>query len=117
MLQLMMRATIHQQYAEHSCNVGLTEAEKREDEKNEKAMIDICNPFGITPVFQADPRGATVKLKVPGGRTDDMGREGICVPVFQDEETSELILDEDTTDLAEALIDGSEFDEDDDDNE
>jgi hypothetical protein len=35
------------------------------------------------PVFQGDPRGATVKLRMdPGFKHlhDDMGREGICVP-------------------------------------
>jgi hypothetical protein len=34
----------------------------------------------IEPVFGGDPRGATIKLKMPDGRTDDWGREGICVP-------------------------------------
>lgn len=32
------------------------------------------------PVFQGDPRGACVKLKVPSGRTDDGNHEGVCVP-------------------------------------
>lgn len=31
------------------------------------------------PIFQYDPRGATVKLAVPDGFTDDWGREGICL--------------------------------------
>jgi len=34
----------------------------------------------FVPIFQGDPRGACVKLKVPSGKTDDMGREGMCVP-------------------------------------
>ena len=38
-------------------------------------------PFNVTPVFQGDPRGCCVKLKVPSGRTDDGNREGLCVPV------------------------------------
>lgn len=37
-------------------------------------------PFNVTPVFQGDPRGACVKLRVPSGRTDDWGQTGICVP-------------------------------------
>jgi hypothetical protein len=37
-------------------------------------------PYGITPIFQGDPRGAVVKLRVPSGYTNDMGREGVCVP-------------------------------------
>lgn len=35
-------------------------------------------PF--VPVFSGDPRGACVKLRVPSGKTDDLAREGICVP-------------------------------------
>lgn len=38
-------------------------------------------PFGVTPDFQGDPRGCTVKLRVPSGRTDDGARIGLCVPV------------------------------------
>lgn len=34
----------------------------------------------FVPIFGGDPRGACVKLKVPSGKTDDIGREGICVP-------------------------------------
>ena len=37
-------------------------------------------PFRVTPDFSGDPRGCTVKLAVPSGRTDDWGRTGICVP-------------------------------------
>lgn len=32
------------------------------------------------PLFQNDPRGAVLKIRVPDGFTDDWGREGICVP-------------------------------------
>lgn len=32
------------------------------------------------PVFFNDPRGAVLKIRVPSGYTNDMGREGICVP-------------------------------------
>lgn len=37
-------------------------------------------PFRVTPDFSGDPRGCTVKLVVPSGRTDDWGRTGLCVP-------------------------------------
>jgi len=30
--------------------------------------------------FQGDPRGAVVKLAVPSGAYDDLGKEGLCVP-------------------------------------
>lgn len=37
-------------------------------------------PYNIAPIFQGDPRGCVLKLKVPSGTTNDWGREGICVP-------------------------------------
>ena len=48
-------------------------------EKNIKAL---CQEFPeqVEPIFQGDPRGATIKLKVPSGRTEDWGQVGICVP-------------------------------------
>lgn len=39
-----------------------------------------CHWRRFAPIFDGDPRGACVKLKVPSGRTDDGGRTGICVP-------------------------------------
>lgn len=37
------------------------------------------------PVFkvitQGDPRGCVLKIAVPSGKTNDWGREGICIPV------------------------------------
>ena len=35
---------------------------------------------GFGAVFSGDPRGTTVKITLPSGKTNDMGREGICVP-------------------------------------
>ena len=40
----------------------------------------ILAPFHVTPIFGGDPRGCCVKLRVPSGRTDDGGNEGLCVP-------------------------------------
>ena len=40
----------------------------------------LCGRLGIIPKFQGDPRGACVQLTVPSGKTDDMGRTGVCVP-------------------------------------
>ena len=40
----------------------------------------LCQRHGLTPIFDGDPRGAVLKLKVPSGRTNDGGREGVCVP-------------------------------------
>lgn len=42
------------------------------------AVAELGERFGV--VFQGDPRGATVKLTVPSGYTNDWGNEGVCVP-------------------------------------
>lgn len=35
---------------------------------------------GTSAVFNGDPRGPALLLRVPSGRTDDWGQRGICVP-------------------------------------
>jgi len=39
-----------------------------------------CNAYNLTPIFQGDPRGHVLMVKVPSGRTNDSGHTGICVP-------------------------------------
>ena len=56
-----------------------TEKREAQLEKRIRAIVaELGDGFGV--VFQGDPRGCTVKLTVPSGRTNDWGREGICVP-------------------------------------
>ncbi len=56
-----------------------TEKWESQLEKRIRAIVADMGPgFGV--VFQGDPRGCTVKVTVPSGRTNDWGREGICVP-------------------------------------
>lgn len=43
-------------------------------------IIALLAPYNVTPVFNGDPRGPAILLKVPSGRTDDWGQRGICVP-------------------------------------
>lgn len=55
--------------------------EKREQqlEKRIRAIVaELGQGFGV--IFSGDPRGNTVKIVLPSGRTNDMGREGYCVP-------------------------------------
>jgi hypothetical protein len=55
--------------------------EKKESllESRMRAIVaELGSGFGVT--FNGDPRGSTVKVTVPSGRTNDWGREGICVP-------------------------------------
>jgi hypothetical protein len=46
----------------------------------EQIITKICLENGLKPVFSGDPRGCTVKVVVPSGKTNDWGKEGICVP-------------------------------------
>lgn len=51
------------------------------DCRAEDAITALCAEFeGVTPIFSGDPRGATVKIKVPSGYSNSWGGEGICVP-------------------------------------
>jgi hypothetical protein len=58
-----------------------TWVEKR-DKQIEHRITEICRELGegFSPVFSGDPRGCTVKIKVPSGRTNDWSKEGVCVP-------------------------------------
>ena len=55
--------------------------EKRESqiEKRLTVLAAQLGP-GFAVVFQGDPRGVTVKLTLPSGKTNDFGREAFCVP-------------------------------------
>mgnify|MGYP001567908682 CR=1 FL=1 len=46
----------------------------------EYKMRETLKRYGMVPVFAGNPRGAVFKVKVPSGRTNDWGREGVCVP-------------------------------------
>ena len=81
---LMRLSATYLRLQENFCNVDMTEIQEKAHEakesRTEKRIVGICKPYGITPVFSGDPRGATVKLKVPSGHTNDWGETGICVP-------------------------------------
>jgi hypothetical protein len=64
---------------ERACNESVPE---NHDAKCEARIRAHCESIGAgcVPVFSGDPRGATVKLRVPSGRTNDWGATGICVP-------------------------------------
>lgn len=41
---------------------------------------DCCGHVTFEPVFQGDPRGCCVRVRVPSGKYDSMHGDGICVP-------------------------------------
>ena len=84
--KLMGLAKTHCRYQVMQCGDGSPNqeancryAEERE-EALEKRIEKLCKKYGTEAVFSGDPRGCTVKVAVPSGNTDDMGREGLCVP-------------------------------------
>lgn len=81
---LSMACGEYKRLQEIACNISLTPEEQEaitaHEQNVEKGIRELLSPYNVVPVFQGDPRGATVKLQVPSGRTNDWGREGICVP-------------------------------------
>lgn len=75
--QLVRAARLHHRLQERACNEQVPEDH---DVPCERRITAICQAIGCSPLFSGDPRGATVKLKVPSGRTNDWGNTGICVP-------------------------------------
>ncbi len=76
--QLIKLAKRHLRLQEKACNEQVAEDH---DYNCEQSIRKLCGQLpGLSPIFSGDPRGATVKLKVPSGRTNDWGAIGICIP-------------------------------------
>ena len=55
------------------------EKKEQQVEKRVRAIVaELGAGFGV--IFSGDPRGNTIKVTVPSGKTNDCGREGIRVP-------------------------------------
>jgi hypothetical protein len=80
-LQRLMRyGSTHHRLMEEYCNDGQSPLRERKLIRTEKAIQKIVDSFGASVKLSGDPRGATVKIIVPDGYTNDWGKEGICVP-------------------------------------
>ena len=77
---LQRLAATHNRYAEADCNRGLTPDEEKRNDILELMVAHQCKQWGMGVVFSGDPRGATIKLRLPSGKTDDWGKQGLCVP-------------------------------------
>jgi len=77
LVELMKLARRHGRLQERACNEQVPE---NHDAACEAKIRKLCEDIGCTPLFSGDPRGATVKLKLPSGRTNDFGGIGVCVP-------------------------------------
>ena len=78
--KLCRLATAHHRLAEVDCNYGLSAVEERKNRRIENQIKALCQSVHIDPIFSGDPRGTTVKLKLPSKRTNDWGNTGWCVP-------------------------------------
>ena len=72
-------------YSERACNGEWWDRYPKRERLEEllgKRIRRICAEFPgkVKPIESGDPRGHTLKLKVPSGRADDWGQIGICVP-------------------------------------
>ena len=85
-LKLRRQATRHAWYCLQACNRGLTDAEEAAQDKLEAAMAAhvSANFSGVRVEFQHDPRGATVKLILPDGRSNSFAGGYWCVPTSRE---------------------------------
>lgn len=72
--ELVRLAKRHHRGAERECNEGgdHTTATK-------KKIVALLAGSGIGAIFSGDPRGCTVRLKMPSGRTNDFANTGWCI--------------------------------------
>ena len=78
--RLLRHGATYGRLQEAYCNRKLRRWEEKKEGRIETLLKEACEQWGITPIFQGDPRGNTPKLKMPDGYTDDWGHTGFCVP-------------------------------------
>ncbi len=80
--KIMRNAATHGRLAEEECGRELTEAEQRKVDSCEERIGQLCARLGkgFVPQFSGDPRGYTVKIRLPSGRYNNWGGEAWGVP-------------------------------------
>lgn len=76
---LRLAATV-QRLAETACNRELTKREILKDENVQARIMQIVTPKDIDVGFSGDPRGCTVKLRLPDGYYNNWDGESVGVP-------------------------------------
>lgn len=79
---ILRNASTIQRISVNECNRELTPGERKQDEACQRRIMEACQPWGILPRFNGDPRGCCVKLLLPSGRWNSFGgaEDGYCVP-------------------------------------
>ena len=67
----------HAKLQEKACNV---EVKDGHDAPCESKIRKVCEEIGCEATFSGDPRGCTVKVKLPSGRSNHWGGETWAVP-------------------------------------
>jgi hypothetical protein len=74
---LMRKASTSERIATVLCSVEMSEKRQArieaEDERNDAAIKRVCDAWGMVAVLSGDPRGYTVKVKLPSGRSNTWG--------------------------------------------
>lgn len=82
--ELIRLATFHHRLMEEDCNTGgLHDCDGNPSprlENTRKAITRFAQDCKCGVAFSGDPRGCTVKLTLPNGKTNDWAGEGWCVP-------------------------------------
>lgn len=82
---VMRHANTIQRIAALECSVEMSEREAARVEKRaaacERRIAEILAPYNVTADFSGDPRGCCVKVRLPSGRANSWGGDGLyCVP-------------------------------------
>lgn len=85
-IMLLRRLAIrHGMFLEKECNEPVTQTEVNKDTDIQTRIVELVRLLfndqpGTGVIFQGDPRGCTVKIKLPSGYKDDWGGDGFCIP-------------------------------------
>jgi hypothetical protein len=78
--ELMRLGRQYGRLQEAACNGELTADQLKREARVEQYIRGICREWKMGCILSGDPRGATVKLKLPSGKSNSWGGEGWCVP-------------------------------------
>lgn len=78
--RILRNSATMQRLSRESCARTLTDAEERRYAACGKRIADTCKALGTTCNTNGDPRGFVVMIKLPSGRSNNMGGEMWGVP-------------------------------------
>ena len=80
-LQRLLRfAATHQRICTDECNRELSEREQAKKIRVQRKILALCTSAKVEARFSGDPRGCTVKLRLPDGTYNNWDGETVGVP-------------------------------------